>query len=288
MAKKKLTVCKSNRVIEAGYRLSLNEQRVVLACIGQVNSKDELLATDRFELSAKKFASLFAVTEERAYHALTEVTESLFNRYVVIDNPFPDDPSVTRLKTRWISSIRYKENTGKIVLCFANDILPYLSSLQGQFTQYDIEHVSKMTSIYAIRLYELLVQWQKTGNREVEIDWLKKRFEIESLYPDMCDFKKRVLDPAVKDINEHSNFTLTWTQRKTGRRVTHLLFTFSEKQPEKPKKRITKPKNVAADWDSYVKQNAKPGESWAQASTRLRTQYDAGLKPNKPQHEATK
>lgn len=56
MNHKILTVCKSNEVIEAGYRLSLNEQRVVLACIGQVNSMEELLKTDEFELSAKDFA----------------------------------------------------------------------------------------------------------------------------------------------------------------------------------------------------------------------------------------
>ena len=245
MAKKKLTVYKANQVIEAGYRLTLNEQRVVLACIAQVDSKKELLTTDKFELSAKDFAKLFSVSEDRAYHALIEVTDSLFNRYVIIDNPFPADPSVTRLKTRWISSIYYKENTGKIVLCFAHEILPYLSELKGQFTRYDLENIGKMTSIYAIRLYELLAQWQSVGKREVEIDWLKKQFEIEELYPAMCDLKKRVIDPAVEDINTHSNYQVSWTQRKTGRRVTHLTFEFSEKQLATPQKskRVAKPKS---------------------------------------------
>ena len=58
MQHKNLTVCKANKVIEAGYKLSLNEQRVVLACISQVNSVEELFKTDRFELSAKDFAKL--------------------------------------------------------------------------------------------------------------------------------------------------------------------------------------------------------------------------------------
>lgn len=243
MAKKKLTVYKANQVIEAGYRLTLNEQRVVLACIAQVNSKAALLVTDQFELSAKDFAKLFSVSEDRAYHALVEVTESLFNRYIVIDRPFPHDPTVTSLKTRWISTIYYKADSGKVVLCFAQAMLPYLSELKGQFTRYDLEHIGKMTSIYAIRLYELLAQWQSVGKREVELDWLKTQFEIEDLYPDMHNLKKRVIDPAVKDINANSNFQVTWEQRKTGRKVTHLTFTFNEKKlvtPEKPK-RVTKP-----------------------------------------------
>ncbi len=241
----KLTVCKANKVIEAGYKLSLNEQRVVLGCIAQVNSKEALLTTDEFELSAKDFAKWFSVSEDRAYHALVEVAESLFNRYIIIDEPFPDKPKAKRLKTRWISSITYLTDEGKISLCFAQKILPYLSELKGQFTRYNLEHIGKMTSVYGIRLYELLAQWQSVGKREVEVDWLRKQFEIEDQYRAMCDLKKRVLDPAVKDVNTHSNYQVGWTQRKTGRKVTHLTFKFSEKQPPAPlKKAVSKTKSI--------------------------------------------
>ncbi len=242
---KKLTVCKANKVIEASYKLTLNEQRVILACIAQVNSKEELLATDRFELSAKDFAKLFSVSEDRAYHSLVEVADTLFNRYVIIDNPFPDKPKINRLKTRWISSIVYMSDEGKISLCFAQDMLPYLGELKGHFTRYNIEHIGKMTSVYGIRLYELLAQWQSVGKRETELDWLKKQFEIEDKYAAIKDLKKYVIDPAVKDINTHSNYQVGWTQRKTGRKVTHLTFEFSEKQPVVPlKKTRAKPKSV--------------------------------------------
>jgi len=235
---KKLTVCKANKVIEASYKLTLNEQRVILACIAQVNSKEELLATDRFELSAKDFAKYFSVSEDRAYHALVEVADSLFNRYVIIDNPFPDKPKINRLKTRWISSIVYMSDEGKISLCFAQDMLPYLGELKGQFTRYNLEHIGKMTSVYGIRLYELLAQWQSVGKREAEVDWLKKQFEIEDKYAAIKDLKKYVIDPAIKDVNTHSNYQVSWTQRKTGRKVTHLTFEFSEKQPPAPLKKV--------------------------------------------------
>ena len=233
MNHKNLTVCKDNKFIEASYKLTLNELRVVLACIGQVNSMEELLKTDEFELSAKDFATLFSVSEDRAYHALIEVTETLFNRYVVIDNPYPDRPKVKRLKMRWISSVEYLSDEGKISLCFSQKMLPFLSELKTMFTKYRLEHVGKMTSIHAIRLYELLAQWQSVGKREVEIDWLKKQFQLDENYDRMDNFKARVLDPAVKDINENSNFNVVWEQRKTGRRVTHLTFTFAEKKPKK-------------------------------------------------------
>jgi len=276
MNHKNLTVCKANKVVEAGYKLSLNEQRVVLACIGQLDSTKKLLATDEFELSAKDFARLFSVSDENAYQALIDVTKSLFNRYVVVDNPYPDRPKVKRLEMRWISSIKHLPDDGKVILMFAQDILPYLSEIKNTFTKYKLEHVGKMTCIYAIRLYELLMQWHTTGKREVEIDWLKKQFQLNESYDRMNNFKARVLDPAVADINTHSNYQVSWTQRKTGRRVTHLTFTFAEKQPAIPKP-APKPKErtIMGVSESDIKKQAKVGESWEQAAARIKAERRA-------------
>jgi plasmid replication initiation protein len=246
---KNLTVYKANQVVEAGYKLSLNEQRVVLACIAQVNSAEQLLVTDEFELSAKDFAQLFLVSEDRAYHALIDVAESLFNRYVIVDNPYPTKPRVKRLKMRWISSIEYLTDEGKISLCFSKKMLPYLSELKGQFTRYELKHIGNMTSIYGIRLYELLMQWKSTGKREIEIAWLKKQFQIEEGYERMYDLKKYVLEPAIKDINTHSDYTVSWTQRKTGRNVTHLTFSFGLKQPPEAKPKKTAKQKVPEIWE---------------------------------------
>jgi plasmid replication initiation protein len=274
-----LTIYKANQVVEAGYKLTLNEQRVVLACIAQVHSKEALLTTDEFELSAKDFALLFSVSEDRAYHALIDVTESLFNRYVVVDNPYPDRPRVKRLKMRWISSIEYLADEGKLSLCFSKKMLPYLSELKGQFTRYELKHIGNMTSGYGIRLYELLMQWRSTGKREIEIDWLKKQFEISDKYQSIKDLKKYVIDPAVKDINTHSNYQVNWTQRKTGRQVTHLTFTFAEKQPltpEKPKTAVKpKEKMILGVAVSEIDKLARAGESYEQAAARINKAKEA-------------
>ncbi len=102
MAKQKLTVCKSNKIIEAGYKLSLNEQRLILSCISKVASSKPLLATDRFEVSAKEFSVQFGITLDKAYQTLKEVSEQLFERYVIIDDPDPSDNTLKYTKTRWV------------------------------------------------------------------------------------------------------------------------------------------------------------------------------------------
>lgn len=237
MSDHKLIVCKSNKVVEAGYKLNLNEQRLILSCIAKVNSQKPLLATERFEVTAKEFAQRFDISEDKAYQTLKDVAGQLFERYVIIENPDPTDKTLKYTKTRWVSAINYHPEVGKVSLLFAPLLLPYLSELTENFTFYHLNQIGNMSSIYSIRLYELLMQWKTIGKREIEIDWLKKQFELDNSYDRMFDLKKRVLDPAVKDINTHSNYEVSWTQRKTGRKVTHLTFEFSEKKPIEPLKK---------------------------------------------------
>lgn len=245
MEHKNLTVCKANEVIEASYRLTLNEQRVVLACIGQVNSTQELLETDEFELSAKDFAEFFGISKDRAYSELQEVAKNLYQRSLTIYNPDPNRPKIKRKEMRWISSISYMPEDGKIILRFAQDMLPFLGELKGTFTRYKLENVGKMTSIHGIRLYELLAQWQGTGKREIELNWLKEQLQLDSSYDRMNNLKARVIDPAIKDINTNSNYNVSWSQRKSGRSISHLIFEFSEKKSPEPEKSKRKTKAKA-------------------------------------------
>ena len=232
MSQNNLTIYKSNKVIEAGYKLSLNEQRLILVCIAKVNSSKPLTTDQCFEVNIKEFASFFDISEHRAYQTLKDVSEQLFERYVIIDNPDPTNKNLKHTRTRWISAINYYPDEGKVSLIFSQFMIPYLSQLKGQFTFYQLENVSNMSSTYAIRLYELLMQWKSVGQREIEIEWLKKQFELSASYSRMNNLKARVIEPAIKDINTYSDYHVTWTQRKTGRRVTHFIFDFHKKRPE--------------------------------------------------------
>ena len=100
MNNQKLVVYKSNKVVEASYKLSLNEQRLILMCIAKVNSTKPLLASERFEVSAKEFAKKFKISESKAYQTIKDVSEQLFERYVIIDNPDPETPTLKYTKTR--------------------------------------------------------------------------------------------------------------------------------------------------------------------------------------------
>lgn len=236
MDKNILTVVKSNKLIEAGYRLTLNEQRLVLACISQVNAKEILSNQDCFEITAIEFARLFSISENRTYSELKVISDKLYERSIILDIPNPKN-KIERLKTRWISSIRYMPDEGKIQLRFALDILPFLSQLKESFTKYKLIHIAGMTSIYGIRLYELLVQWNTKGKIELEVKYLKEKLQLnDKKYQRIDNLKSRVIEPAINQINEHSDIWVKYSQKKRGRRISHFVFTFGYKAGKQTKK----------------------------------------------------
>jgi plasmid replication initiation protein len=235
MKAKHLVVVKSNKVVEAGYRLSLYEQRILLSCIAQINSKGGLTIEDKFEVSAQEIVKLYSVTDlDTVYLMLKEAVDKLSERWIIISDPDPDVPQTKTRRMRWVTTVDYQPGEGKVLLRFNFDMIPYLTLLKREFTQYKLQSVTKFKSAYSIRLYELLMQWKKFGKREVEVDWLKNQLQVEDNYPRMFDFKKNVIDIAIKEINEHSDIHINaLDQRKAGRVVTHFMFTFALK--ERPK-----------------------------------------------------
>ena len=259
----KLKIHKHNDLVKARYgALTLPEQLLLLSVIGKVDPR-ELTAETGVELTVSAFKDLTDANGESSYDELKKAVKRLYNRSVMILNPDPEDPSLTETETRWVSSINYYKNEGRVRVFFAPKILPYLSNLQSNYTAYFLKHVAKFRSSYSIRLYEMLIQWKSVGSTEIEVDELRQLWVLENKYPAMCDLKKRVIEPALRDINEYSNLWVKVGQRKRGRRVHSLQFRFGlKKQQEKKKKQLTR---------EYIEKHAKPGESWEDAVSRLKT-----------------
>ncbi len=227
-------VYKSNSLVEASYRLSVVEQRIVLACISQVPKGQPVTDEVMYSVSAQDIAELSETNGRTACRDLQEAALRLKRREVRIEKETNGNAKRKKvLICGWVQTIMYMENEGRVSLRFNKDMLPYLTELSAQFTKYRFKAVAKMDSAYAVRLYELLVQWQGIGKREVSVDWLRDTFQLGDKYPAIKDLKKWVIEPAVAQINEHSDLSASYTQRKTGRNVTHLIFTFALKEEAK-------------------------------------------------------
>jgi plasmid replication initiation protein len=262
-------VTKSNRLVEASYRLTLVEQQLVLYAICRSREEQRgLSANEPVTIDARAFAEQFRVDAANVYRQLKEASDSLYERRVVIHDIHPKTQKPRTVKTRWVSDVAYIDGAGLVEITFAPKMIPFITRLEAEFTSYRLEKIGHMTSVHAVRLYELLVQYASVGMREMELAWLKEKLGIAGEYKAIKDFKKRVLDVALAQINEHSDIVVSHAQRKTGRTVTHLIFDIKNKTEMASRKPAKKAKQPVVD-DAYIKKHARPGESTYQAWQRL-------------------
>ena len=266
---KNTLVVKSNALIQTSYRLTANEQKIILACISQVRRDEPITDQVMYTISASEFSRIYGTNLAPTYRDLKTAALKLKRREVrITQETNGKGKRKETLITSWVQSIKYSEGSGEVKLRFNHDILPYLAELNECFTSYSLSNIVKMSSTYGVRIYELLMQWIAVGEREVSVDWLKDILLLQDKYKTMCNFKARVLDPAIKDINKNSDIQVTFTQRKTGRKVTHLKFKFSSKENKtKSKKTEQKIFGVAK---SVIEKQARRGETYEQAASRLK------------------
>jgi plasmid replication initiation protein len=263
-------VVKSNALIEASYRLSLNEQRLILSCISQIRRDEPVTDKIMYSISASEFATACNLDPKVAYQQLQSAALTLKRREVrITQEPNGQGRRKKTLIANWVQTIEYTEGEGVVKLRFNHDMLPYLTELSRCFTSYKLKNVVCMSSSYGVRIYELLTQWKALGEKEFSIENLKQLLQVEKQYLQMCDFKKRVLDPAIKDINKNSDMWVTWAQKKTGRKVTHLIFHFGPKEKQKSKPQKSEIKILGVE-KSVIEKNALRGESYEQAALRIK------------------
>ena len=264
-----LTVVKHNSIVEAGYRLSIYENRILLTCISQIDSMGVIGLDDTFTVSVQDLVGLNGLNSKSAYRNLQKAVDRLFERSVTIE--LPNDEI---LKMRWVSSIKYISKAGMIELQFSQKIIPYISELRREFTQYRLNNVLMFKSNYSIRIYELLVKWG--GNEKtVEVDWLKKQFQIENKYKTIGNLKAKVLNIAVAEINQHSDMIVNYEQVKRGRNIVAFRFVYGLKSQPKKKQKSGFNDKVNGVSKTEIEKQARKGETYQQVASRIVAMKDA-------------
>ncbi|RKG29710.1 RepB family plasmid replication initiator protein [Acinetobacter guerrae] len=232
-------VVKDNALINASYNLDLVEQRLILLAIVEARESGKgINANDPLTVHAESYINHFSVHRNTAYQALKDACKDLFARQFSYQEQRPK--GVANITSRWVSQIAYIDNSATVELIFAPAIIPLVTRLEEQFTSYELKQVSGLSSAYAIRLYEVLIAWRSTGKTPIiELsDFRQKLGVLEGEYSRFNNFKVRVLDPAIKQINEYTDITVKAEQHKKGRSVSGFSFKFKQKQQAKIEKPV--------------------------------------------------
>ena len=120
------------------------------------------------------------------------------------------------LQVDGFSQIGYMDDTATVEIIFAPAVVPLITRLEEQFTQYDIEQISELSSAYAVRLYELLICWRSTGKTPIiDLTEFRKRLGVlDTEYTRTDNLKMRVIELGLKQINEHTDITASYEQHK--------------------------------------------------------------------------
>lgn len=248
-------IVKDNALINASYNLETTEQRLIMLAIMSARDTGQGITADsKLEIHASDYANQFNVTKETAYEVLKSAVNNLFERKFSYIAEYKKTGKTGIVRSRWVSRVFYVDTLAILEITFAPDVVPLITRLEEHFTSYQLKQVSQLTSKYAIRLYELLIAWREVGKTpQIDLADFRQKIGIEDTeYERMHHFKARVLDPSIKQINEHTDITVTYEQHKKGRAISGFSFRFKQKPQAKIEKTID-PKRDPNTPDFFIK-----------------------------------
>lgn len=227
MSENKALAVQHNKLVEARYNLTLQEKRLVLWLISQIQPHDKEFKT--YRVSIKELAGLIGIEKNKnLYKEMAELTGKLRSRPVDIT----EQDGTILVQTTWLNSAKYYFGQGYVELGFSSLLTPYLLQLKGNFTKLELVAALSLSSIYAVRIYELLKQYEKLGFRTMSMVDLRKRLGIaDSEYVKYSHFKSRIIDIAYREINQKTDIRFEYTEIKEGRKITQFRFDIYPNNP---------------------------------------------------------
>lgn len=217
-------VVKDNALItKSRYSLTLQQQKILLYFISRIKPDDE--EHTMYELSIKEFAKVCGYVEDSGYYyqAIKQDIKELRD----VSSWIEIEPGKEVLFS-WIDRAEIDKKSGTIRVSFHYTVAQYLFDLRERYTQYSLYNVLCLSHKYSIRLYEYLFSLQYRHTFEVSIEELKKRIDAEN-YTKFSHFNDRVLKPSIEEIDAYTDLDVEYNFRKTGRQITHIIFTYHEK-----------------------------------------------------------
>lgn len=210
-------VVKSNEFIQKSrYSLSLVQQRIIFALMQKIKPEDSEFK--EYEFSIPEFLQICGL--ENSGYQYTSIKKAILD---LKNNNFWIDTEEKSIAVGWLSKAVIDKKTGKINLVLDNTLRPYLLNLKSHFTKLNFLSILSLKSRYSIRLYEILKSYLNLNEVTILVEDLKIQLECQN-YKRWADFKRKVLDTAVDDINANTELQITYDLLKKSRTINKIVF----------------------------------------------------------------
>lgn len=218
-------VVKSNDLNEARYQMSLREQKLFLYMISLVNPNDNpqdnptygFYLTEVLDIIYSKGKNLHSHYShfKRIVKGLHKISLEFVNKKGKYE---------TFSLVHLLEKVYVEQNTGLVQFTIPGDLIEHLFNLKTKFIQYNFENISSLRSIYSIRMYELLKQYQRLGYRKFTIEQFREQLKLEGKYSEYKTLKKWVILVAQKELKISTDIYFDFKEHKTGRKVIEITF----------------------------------------------------------------
>jgi len=208
-----------NNLVQAKYSMTLQQKRVMIWLVSQIKPTDEDFK--EHILSVKELIEVCQLSGESAYKQLKDITFSLIEKGIrIIDITTPKEDIETQIS--WLSSAKYRY--GRVTLTFSPELKPYLLLLKERFTAINMIDMMQFKSVHAIRIYELLKQYENIGERILDIEEIKECCGVKDKLRKYDHFEKYLLLIAKREINEKSDIYFDFERIKPFRKIEGIKF----------------------------------------------------------------
>ena len=245
-------VSQSNSLVEARYRVTKIEQKLLFAMISLIEPNDKNFLT--FSITVDQLSKILNLERRSALREFKKASKRLLKRIIELRVSNGWD------MFQWVSKVTLRDNV--VSLRFHNDLKPHLLDLKkgGNFTQYKLGMTIQFRSAYAIRIYQLLKEYHSKRIYEFEfsLEEFRKMMLGENLktHPIFKNFKRHVLNVSQKELSKidtekstkevtvyKSDLNFQLETRRTGRKISHLKFIIYSQNTTAPLQRIIKQKS---------------------------------------------
>jgi hypothetical protein len=208
-------------MIQGSISLTTTEYRLIAYLLAKINRDDTEF--NQMTISVKEFKSLLNITGKSYYKVIKDYCSKLAFKGITIMQP--DSPKGPEgIWITWFSYVRAQD--GNIHVKFNDLLKDSLLQISKNFTKYYLRNIISLNSFYAMRIYELLKQFEKIGDREIEVDDLKFMLGIDkNKYRDFYDIRRKVLTPSIDEINKKTDIKISSKEIKgEGKKITKIKF----------------------------------------------------------------
>lgn len=251
-----------NDLIRSSYLLEVSELKLIYTALAKLDSLKEIEPRTAIYITKNDFVTLGS-TAKNAIRDVRYACEKLMKRTLTIQT------EIGELHTHWMHHIwilkseelselidnidevrphlrpniphqkmvldtlnELIESDDNIIarIVFHDDILQFLSALKTHFTQLRLNDLKDLSTFYSHRFYHLMMQFSSTGYLKIPLQDLRNILMLNDKYTEAKDLRRSVIDPAIKEINDKTNYCVEHKFIKTLRKFTDLEITFTKKK----------------------------------------------------------